>query len=612
MVFSPMLDRHRITLSTSALGARPSLTARAWDRAVEASWACQLDAVLDVLSAISQTTAGSVLLGEQRVFVFLAHCPLLQAAVLPLDGASQFPAAYAWPQDRVNSGMLRGRAWMGPWRRPLHTSWCRALLLVAALLASAPQLGPEALVFLETYAPRLQYVFCKGLQSKHLAILEEAAAACRVVAVLAHQGIAAPLLVDAAMQASSFIVNACLSERSAPSELFLPVATLEKIGAGVATDGEVSPAAVPSVFHQRIEYLALDFLKSFLVGMLRLASSPAQMAGGFGLRSGFAQARTAAVAGTGQHGGSWPMPIPSVLGLPTPGSLAFGPAEAGRSWHERCWASVMDVVMEGCRRVLEIMEALLNPRQAPLLLVSSVSSTGSSRDGRSESDFLADPLMGNLLLPLSLALAALEPSGSSLEADQAAAMSSPGHLARGLSPPKTPASPSHFLSPPASPHRGSHSARTGGKAERSRLGITYKHMVWRARSMVGGQLAQGLTPEYVSVSDLRRLCASMLEMSCTLLFQYCQVTQCGGFVAGEQRAAPGAAVLNGLLGLLHELRSSEALLGIPGIDAEFLTALDAALRLGQGPGAAEAELQLSNPALDGELWVPPQAISAST
>jgi len=266
--------------------------------------------------------------------------------------------------------------------------------------------------------------------------------------------------------------------------------------------------------------------------------------------------------------------------------------------------------MEGCRRVLEIMEALQNPRQAPLLLVASVSSMGSSRDGRIESDFSADPLIGNLFLPLSLALAALEPSGPALEADQAAVLSSPGHLARGLSPPRAPASPSHFFSPPTSPHRGSRSARAGGKAERSRLGITYKHMVWRARGMVGGQLAHGLTPEYVSVSDLRRLCGSMLEMSCTLLFQYCQVTQCGAFTAGEQRAAPGAAVLNGLLGLLHELRSSEALLGIPGIDAEFLTALDAALRLGQGPGAVEAELQLSNPALDGDPWMPPAAVSA--
>merc|ERR1740123_2841186 len=137
------------------------------------------------------------------------------------------------------------------------------------------------------------------------------------------------------------------------------------------------------------------------------------MAGGLGLRSGVAQARIAAAAGTGQNGAAWPTPIPSVLGLPTPGSLAFGPAEAGRSWQERCWASVMDVVMEGCRRVLEIMEALQNPRQAPLLLVAGVTSLGSSRDGRSESDFSADPLM---LVPLSLALAVLESSGPGLEA----------------------------------------------------------------------------------------------------------------------------------------------------------------------------------------------------
>merc|ERR1740138_1660387 len=88
LVFSPSLDRRHLVLSLTAIGSRPSITAPVWDRAVEAAWACRLDSVLSVFFAVAQSTAGAVMLAEQRVFSLLAYCQLFHAAILPATGSS--------------------------------------------------------------------------------------------------------------------------------------------------------------------------------------------------------------------------------------------------------------------------------------------------------------------------------------------------------------------------------------------------------------------------------------------------------------------------------------------------------------------------------------------
>lgn len=585
---------------------------------MEASWSCQLDAVLTVLLDIAQTVTGAVLLVEQRVFVLLAYCPLLHAAVLPTEGSGPFPAAYAWPRARPIPGSLGpGSNTTVPWRRPLHASWCKALLLVATLLASAPQLGIEAGVFLEAYAPRLRYVFCSGLHIGHLALLEEAAIACRVLAAMP-QGcaLAESLLVNAATHAFAFVVGTCLTDRSAPSEVFLPTAALERVSAQVAIDDEVSPAAVPSVFHQRIEYLALDLLKNLLVALLRVSASPTWLSAVPTSLEGAMRSSTAS------PWGPWPS-VPDMLtarGLPA--TMGPGPSEAGGGGPQRLWATVMDFALEAARRVVEIMESLQGQRHAYLLVAGGQARCGAGEAGAAQE---APPPGAGLQVPLSCGLAPLEPLGSAAEAEAlglpaAGALSSPGGLARGLAPPATPRSPSRPApgpSPPLSPSSSADASQRGRRArEGPRRGLLYRHAGVRPHCSAGGQQAPGIAPECVSLVHLRRLCSGILEMACTLLCHFCQSTR-SSILAGAERSMPGAAVLHGLLSFLHELRTSVSI-GTLGIDAEYLLELDNTLRLGQNLGLPEEDMQQVqlqqqhfNPAFDGDLWIPP-AVSETT
>jgi len=383
----------------------------------------------------------------------------------------------------------------------------------------------------------------------------------------------------------------------------------------VACDAEASPAAVPSVFHQRIEYLGLDFLRSLLVALLRLASSPTWLS--CAATRGGSAAQVPVPATTP---GVWSS-MPSTMGLRTGvGGLCLGPADACSTAPQRIWATVMDFALEGARRVVDIMETLQSQRQANLLLFAG------SRRGRHGSEggapdlqisAVADAAMSasSMWIPLSLALATLEPlGGAEVEGPPAvvplggSALSSPGGLARGLTPPVTPSSPSRLatgLSPPMSPagptSRSSHERKAGNGGPRR--GLSYRHAALRPFCCMGGQLVTGIVPEYVSFPDQRKLCSSILEMACTLLCHFCQATR-SGILVGVERSAPGAAVLHGLLSFLHELRTS-ALLGTLGIDAEYLTELDSMLRSSQNLCTPEGEQQHLNPAFDGDAWMPP-------
>merc|ERR1712070_419170 len=96
-----------------------------------------------------------------------------------------------------------------------------------------------------------------------------ATVACRILALMSQQsGAAESLLAEAATHAFAVVVGTCLADRTAPSEVFLPVSAAERIGARV-NDAE-STASVPSVFHQRVEHLALDLQRSILLALLRV------------------------------------------------------------------------------------------------------------------------------------------------------------------------------------------------------------------------------------------------------------------------------------------------------------------------------------------------------
>lgn len=561
-VFSPSLDHQRLTLTAPGSWWSGSLNFGVWSRAVEAAWGCRLDAVLSVLLAIAQSADGAVLIAEHRAFLLLAYCPLLHAAVLPASQGLQFPAAYAWPATNDAAGAWPASGSGAPWRRPLHASWCRALLLAATTLSAAPQLAGECRVFLEAFMPRLRYVFRSGLQSGHVAILEEAAVACRLLALMSHRcSLAETLLVEAATQAFVFVVGTCLSERSSPSEVFVPVTAVERLAAQLPSDSEASPALVPSIYHQRVEYLALELHRNLLVALLSVAASPTWLS----------NPGTGAAVAPAAAPGAWPN-TPSALGLRPLAGGGLGMPDGSAS-PLRLWAAVMDATLEGARRVVEILEALQDPGRSSLLLVAE--SAGAAAGGGAG---------GGALVPLSFGLAPLEPQ-SEAEAQEpgrpGGPQASPGGLARGLAPPSQQGLGG--LSPIRSPLGRSRTRRPAGSPPH---GTVYKHLALQAQSTVGGQVALGLVPEYVTFEDLRALCGSILEMSCTLLCHFCQAMRSSIFSGGEW-SAPGASVLSGLLNFLHEapLRS----LGLDAASVDYVAELDAALRSWQHLGAPEGE-----------------------
>jgi len=131
-------------------------------------------------------------------------------------------------------------------------------------------------------------------------------------------------------------------------------------------------------------------------------------------------------------------------------------------------------------------------------------------------------------------------------------------------------------------------------------------------ALLGGQLAPGVAPEHIRVEELRQLCSCVLEMTCTLLCQFCQATRssllalAAGGGAAADRSVPAASVLNGLLSFLHELRSSAAN-GSLGIEIDYLMELDNTLRSWQQLGLTpetERERQQHQGCsdIDGEAW----------
>jgi len=477
-----------------------------------------------------------------------------------------------------------------------------------------PQQAAEAAAFLEAYAPRLQYAFRSGLQIGHLAILEEVCAACRVLAAMPSGcALAESMLIDAATQAFAFAVGTCLSERLAPSEVFLPVAALERASAQVALDGEASPAEVPSVFHQRVEYLGLDLLRSLLAALLRAAASPAWLSKPATWFDG---------AGRAGPWAPWPGTPDSLTGRAHPAALGMISSEATNGGPQRLWAVVMDFVLEAARRVVEIMESLQGQRHA-YLLVTAESGTAGGPECKGAFGLHATDggpaAVASVWLPLSCALvplgSALSGGGEQETCPSAASSfssSSSGGLARGLTPPTTPRSPSGPVaaSPPTFPTSPTDPWSRARKAKDvSRRSASYRHAGLSPHGSAGGQAAAGIVPECVPLADVRRLCGGILEMACTLLCHYCQLTK-SNVHAGPERSMPGASVLHGLLSFLHELQTS-ASLGTLGIDAEYLLELDRVLRLGQGLGLPEGEQQQQqqqqhlNPAFDGDLWIPP-------
>lgn len=535
-----------------------------WQHASEASSACRLESLVSLLLRVAQTPNGVALLVERRVFVLMAYCPLLRHFVLNTE------SAYVVPSNAADNASMvlaehRRHGLLSAWRRPAHSAWCRVLLLMSTLLASGAA-AEEAEVFIQVYRNRFCYVFQSALQSGRLAVLEEASLMGRVLAFMSQRSATARRIAeDAAAQAMIFVMVSCLTERSTASEVFLPSSREERLAAQVpqvAVDGETTPAQVPSVFHQRVEYLGLELLRNLLLALLRISSLPQWL--------GLAPATAVkAPDGLGMAQG-WPSAYQSVFGLKDGGPTLNSEDPV------RLWALLMDVALEAGRKAVEYLDTLRGQREELHRLLIASSSSGA----------------GDPWLPLSLSLVGVGESTSD-GAPPSPRGFSPSHLAMGLTPMAAPHSPGR-----ASPHFGPDTRSNGGVgSQRGKRTLRYKFAARRPHTALGSQLGCA-TPEGISLIELRKLASSVLELSCMLLCRFCQVTKSG--ISAPR--GPSIGILHGLLSFLHEILSSDS-----GLDPETVSFLGALHAREQQLGTEAKVLQDAgsqpNPAFDGDAWL---------
>jgi len=293
---------------------------------LQRSWARRLDSVLHLLQGIANTTQGATTLIEIGVFGHLQTSQLLRWAALPASrsstGVSQnegfkflmnegrvdsFPSAYisTYKDDSKQPSV---------WRRPLHATWCHALMLIAKLVQQSPVAAERPVLdFIEIYQERFTYVLETGVHAGEMALLEEVSSVAKILGALPkHSTLTRKLLADLA-KAFSFVMSNSLSG----GDLFRPKTQLEKISGGLGNNiSEIDTsrsAHVPSVFQQRAMYLSLDTFCFNIRGLLQMA-------------------------------------------LSREAHSAFG--------HEMMlWAQAMDHVLEGGRRIFEFLNDLHRPNQ---------------------------------------------------------------------------------------------------------------------------------------------------------------------------------------------------------------------------------------------------------
>jgi len=233
------------------------------------SWCRRLDSVLHLLQGLAATTHGATLLIESGIFLHLQNSQLLRWAALPMSknnsDAGAYPSAYITPICDNKPHM---------WRRPLHTTWCHSLLLVEKLLQQTPVAAQQpALDFIEVFEGRFTYLLERGVHGGDMAMHEECSVASKILGLLPRHSPLTRKLLFAVAKGYSLV----MSSITGPSDVIRPKTQLEKLSANVVVvDDAPSSTQVPSVFHQRTQYLAFDTFRSNCRGLLHLALSTEQ------------------------------------------------------------------------------------------------------------------------------------------------------------------------------------------------------------------------------------------------------------------------------------------------------------------------------------------------
>eukprot|EP00397_Hematodinium_sp_SG-2012_P000556 GEMP01000557.1.p1 GENE.GEMP01000557.1~~GEMP01000557.1.p1 ORF type:complete len:2126 (+),score=548.47 GEMP01000557.1:25-6402(+) len=325
------------------LSASPSVDSEGF--LLQLSWCRRVDSVLHLLQSLASTTHGATLLIEQDIFRHLKLSQLLRWGALPVAGNNGTAAAPAYVTATVNN---RPQCW----RRPLHATWCHCLLLVAKLLQQAPVAAQqEVLDFIETFEVRFTYLLERGVHGGEMALHEECTVASKILGLLPRHSALTQRLLFAVAKAFSFVTSSVCGPLDVMRPYWILRTMLEKRSANVSLDDEVScSASVPSVFHQRAQYLTFDTFRSNVQGLLQLA-----------------------------------------LARP---SGAQEDVPAGRK-EMAAWPVVMDHVLEGGRRVFEFLNDLVLKNQCMFIRVHQEKISALSEDAE--------------LLPLSMYLLAEAP-----------------------------------------------------------------------------------------------------------------------------------------------------------------------------------------------------------
>jgi len=199
--------------------------------------------------------------------------------------------------------------------------------------------------------------------------------------------------------------------------------------------------------------------------------------------------------------------------------------------------------MEAARRVAALLEAISVPHFQKHSLVTSLQKVQE---------------MDEVLVPLSLAVAGLGPQTSTGElVAESVPVSTPARLASGLTP--SPMLEEDATNWPISRLRSIQQRTLGSTDAVSQ----FRHLVLREECGFGGQILLGVIPECTTVTELRELCGSILEMICALLYQFCAAMQGPG---GSEYGGPAATAAHSLISLVHELKSMPVLADLDELD----------------------------------------------
>ncbi|CAD7971970.1 unnamed protein product [Amoebophrya sp. A25] len=160
-------------------------------------------------------------------------------------------------------------------RRPLHATWCHTLALVTQVAAVGAPLDCTT-SFMNAYEDRFVYVLEEREMISELAIVEEFSLISRLLGNIPVHDTKTIYFTAMALRAQNFLASVVLldpkvSYSSMSSDVVRPLSVAEKAAAGMDDALYLhSSASIPSIYHQRIQYLVFDACRSLLMALLRV------------------------------------------------------------------------------------------------------------------------------------------------------------------------------------------------------------------------------------------------------------------------------------------------------------------------------------------------------